>query len=88
MAEGDARTTLALLGARLQRLEFLLNGKADLDGLANPNAKPALDETVSERLTKLEDDLKRLTSKSHLVQDMLRLGRMLSQRIALECMSD
>jgi len=73
MAEDDARATLLLLETRLHRVEFLLNGSSDRNGIPDGAAKPLPNETVSERLAKLEDDLARLISKSSLAQDVLRL---------------
>jgi len=73
MAEDDARAMLSLLETRLHRVEFLLNGSSDRDGIPDAAAKPWPNETVSERLAKLEDDLARLISKSSLAQDVLRL---------------
>jgi len=59
--EASARSTLALLETRLRRLEFLLTGIADLDGKPELLKKSVKrDESVSDKLKKLEADLERL----------------------------
>ena len=74
MSETEAHTTLALLESRLHRLEFLLSGSADFNGIPEATTRPVKsDDTIASRLKALEDDLTRLTANSTLVQDMLRL---------------
>jgi hypothetical protein len=74
MSETEALTTLTLLESRLQRLEFLLSGSADSNGIPEVMTRPAKsDDTIASRLKALEEDLTQLTANSTLVQDMLRL---------------
>lgn len=56
-----AHGSLALLETRLHRLEFLLTGKSNLDGIPNAVAKPSsTDNTIIATLKTLRQDLDRL----------------------------
>ncbi|KIX10517.1 uncharacterized protein Z518_01600 [Rhinocladiella mackenziei CBS 650.93] len=59
--EITARATLALLETRLHRLEFLLTGSSNEDGVPHPTTKPAHSrETVWAKLDALEAELGKL----------------------------
>ena len=75
MTSHDVPATLSLLEARLNRLEFLLESHSDDDETTHgTRLKPPLsDDTVAVRIQKLEHDFNRLTSKSVIAQDLLRL---------------
>ena len=75
MTSEDALTTLTLLEARLSRLELLLSSYSQHDETTNstPLKSTAIDNTVAARLQKLENDFNRLTTRSVVVRDILRL---------------
>jgi hypothetical protein len=77
--EGAARGTLALLEARLHRLEFLLSGRSDDNGIPPASETPATGkDSLRSRLEALEAGLaklKRLTGQSGgLLRDIDRLS--------------
>jgi hypothetical protein len=60
-SESDDQGSLALLEQRLRRLEFLLTGSSDLDGIPDGLDVPTKsDDTVAARVTRLESELDRL----------------------------
>jgi hypothetical protein len=65
-ADDTARLTLDLLEARLRHAEYTVYGH--LDAEAN-----SLGQSATQRLHDLEKDLDKLTVKSKVVQDLLRL---------------
>lgn len=63
ISENDTPGNLALQEQRLRRLEFLLTGSSDLDGLPEGIKVPEKsDDTVAARITRLEGALERLRS--------------------------
>ena len=57
----DSHSNLALLELRLRRLEFLLTGSSDLDGIpGNVSPVQKSDDTVVARLSRLQASLDRL----------------------------
>jgi len=66
--------TLALLEWRLRRLEFVLNGDASNEQVANDTTQPPSSaNTVLARLRKLEQSLQQISLKSGVVSDLLTL---------------
>lgn len=57
----DAQSNLALLQQRLRRLEFLLTGSSNLDGVPNGLQTPEKsDDTVTAKLARLQAALEHL----------------------------
>ena len=60
-ASDDSASNLALLDLRLRRLDFLLTGSSNLDGIPEKAAAPPKsDDTVSGKLVRLQSSLDRL----------------------------
>lgn len=58
----ETKASLDLLQIRLQRLEFLLSGASDPDGIPAAGAKSNGDATVLVRLASLKDGLSKVRS--------------------------
>lgn len=67
-----ASDTIDLLETRLRRLEYVLSGNAYSSSDA-PVEAYTKENTVTTRLGTLESDLRKLSNKSSLVQDVLKL---------------
>ena len=64
--------TLDLLAVRLRRLEFLLSGSSDLDGLPDGIEKPSKhDESVMGRLRTLQSGLEKLRKDSGVTGELV-----------------
>lgn len=80
--EKAAADTIDLLESRLRRIEFVLSGDSSWTG--EPVQATAVGkETITARLSALEQDLKKLSYKSTAVQDVLKLCRSLNQSFTL-----
>lgn len=68
----DTNASLDLLQIRLRRLEFLLSGASDLDGIPEAAAKPADgDATVISRLANLREGLSKVRKGDDAVGEMI-----------------
>lgn len=76
MPSEESLASLTLLQERLHRLEFTLAGSDRQDELSRAAPESSGDMTVAARLAKLEDDFKKLSSRSTLAQDVMKLCRL------------
>ena len=75
---GDGSTKIALetldaLESRLQRVVWYLSGENEVGGLLHKVKVEGRDQTVQARLARLENNLGKLSSRSHEVHQLLRL---------------
>lgn len=71
--ESADHSSLDLLAVRLRRLEFLLSGSSDVDGIPDGVTKPANhDESVLGRLKTLQSGLDKLRKKGGVAGEMIR----------------
>jgi hypothetical protein len=71
--EDNAASSLDLLAVRLRRIEFLLSGSSDLDGIPNGMKKPASqEESVVRRLQALQVGLDKLRRNNAVAGEMIR----------------
>ena len=79
MNGGDENTTalasLDLLETRLRRVEFYITGKDTSERSPERESTSSREQSVQERLERLEDALHRLSSSSNAVRDLLYLCR-------------
>lgn len=68
-----ALETLDMLEERICRVEWYLSGSDDVADTLQRVADQGKDSTVQARLSRLENDLSRLSSKSPEVSELLRL---------------
>ena len=70
--EANALETLAILGERLHRLEFLLHGASAPCGVPEPATTAATeDQSVADQLANLEDRFRHLTSRHEVIRKVL-----------------
>ena len=65
--------TLNALEARIQRVEWHLSGETGGDDVLHDVKAGGRDQTVQARLGRLEDNLARISSRSQVVSDLLKL---------------
>ena len=70
--------TLDSLELRLRHLQFLLTGSNDVFGLPQSDERK---QTVQLRLQRMEESMIKLSNSSSAVADLLRLCKMLIQRV-------
>ena len=76
MSENPTQTALATLDslqARLQRVQWFLSGSDEAEDVLRGVAAQGQDHTVQARLAQLENGLRKLSSKSPVVRDLLKL---------------
>lgn len=72
-ADKRALTLLTGLESRIRRITFFLSGNDEGDETLQQVAAQGRDETVQARLARLESNLARLSSRSPVVYDLLKL---------------
>ena len=76
MSDGSTKIALETLDAlesRLQRVVWYLSGENEVGDLLQKVKVEGRDQTVQARLARLENNLGKLSSRSHEVQQLLRL---------------
>lgn len=76
MSETTTRTALATLDsleARLQKVQWYLSGSDEVEDTLQGVIVQGQDYTVQARLARLENNLSKLSSRSSVVQDLLKL---------------
>lgn len=84
MAEASDKTALATLESlesRLRRIGFFLSGAEEVDDVLQQATAQGKDYTAQARLARLEGNLKKLSSNSKVVQDLLKLRKMFTAHI-------
>lgn len=80
MSENPTQTALATLDslqARLQRVEWYLSGSDEAEDILRGVTAQGPDHSVQARLARLENGLRKLSLKSPVVRDLLKLRRYL-----------
>ena len=72
-ATETALATLESLEARLQKVQWYLCGSAEVEDALRGVTAQGQDYTVQARLARLENELGKLSSKSPVVRDLLKL---------------
>lgn len=76
MSDGSTKIALETLDAlesRLQRVGWYLSGDNEVDEVLQNVKAEGRDRTVQARLARLENDLAKLSSRSHEVRELLNL---------------
>ena len=68
-----AIATIELLEHRLRRIEYILSGDEEAPNVLQQAAAQGKECSINVRISKLEDALSNLSSKSRVIQDLLRL---------------
>ncbi|MCJ1298457.1 hypothetical protein MMC08_001247 [Hypocenomyce scalaris] len=68
-----ATATIELLEHRLRRIEYILSGDEEASNVLQQAAAQGKECNINARISKLEDALSNLSSKSRVIQDLLRL---------------
>ena len=68
-----ALATLDSLEARLQKVQWYLGGSDEVEQVLRGVTAQGQDCTVQARLARLENDLRKLSSRSPVVRDLLKL---------------
>ena len=72
-ATKTALATLDSLEARLQKVQWYLSGDEEVEATLQRVIAQGQDYTVQARLSRLENDLGKLSSRSQVVRDLLKL---------------
>ena len=72
-ATATALATLDSLEARLQKVQWYLSGSDEMEDTLQGVIAQGQDYTVQVRLTRLENNLGKLSSRSPVVRDLLKL---------------